>query len=175
MTEIRINRKQNAGEEYAEYSQIVQQYHRYDIYDRELSGNKTLDDRYIAEAKRRQLIILAGMNDNEYQELQRSLENHIVQKRINLKEQRQALLELASESPDGKIYTYCVEEAEGDAVEPLAVFDVHDMDAAERFAGEAAENKTDDSTIQISESLFDSDGNILGTNRIAFVVRSWTD
>ncbi|MBE6128139.1 MAG: hypothetical protein E7185_02575 [Erysipelotrichaceae bacterium] len=174
MTETRTNRKQNE-EEYAEYSQAVQRYHRYDEYIDDLSKKKETDERYIAEAKKKQLIILAGMNEDEYRELQKSLKNHIVQKRIHLDQQHKELMKLTEKSPDGKIYTYCVESVDDDLCSPLAVFSSTDLDEARRYASEAYENRTDDYTIQISEGLFDSDGNMLGNTMTAFVLDSWAD
>ena len=174
MTEIRIKRNQ-IEEEFAKYSKAVQRYHRYGVYVDDLSGKKDIDEHYVAEVKKRQLIILAGMNEDEYRELQTSLENHIVQKRIYLDQQYKELIKLAEESLDGKIYTYCVESCDDGLCSPLAVFNSNELDEARRYAREAYENRTDDCTIQISEGLFDSEGNMLGNTMIAFVLESWGD
>ena len=174
MTEIRITKKQNE-EEYAEYSESVQRYHRYDVYLDYLSGEQGADERFINEANSKQLIILAGMNDDEYRELLNSLENHIVQKRISVKAQHELLLKAAEESPDGKIYTYCVESVDDDLCSPLEVFSSTDLDEARRYAREAYENRTADCTIQIREGLFDGDGNILVEKMITFVNEEWNN
>ena len=174
MKEKRMNENQNEVK-YSGYSKEVVRYHGYDYCIDVLSENKDAHERFIAEVKKRQLIILAGMNEDEYQELQKSFEGHIVQKRIYLDSQRKTLLKLAEESPDGKIYIYCVESIDEDMTTPLEVFGRDDLDEARRYAREAYENRTDESTIQVSEGLFDSEGNMLGEPRIAFVVETWGD
>lgn len=172
MTEIIIKKNQNE-DEYVGFSQSVQRYHRYDVYLDNLSGDKETDKRYYAEAWSRQLITLARMDEDEYQELQNSLENHIAQKRISVKVLHEMLLDIAKNSSDGKLYTYCVESVIEDMCNPLAVFTSKELDEARRFASEAYENRTDDSSIQISEGLFDSEGNMRGGTIITFVIESW--
>lgn len=173
MAEIRIGTRKDPREEYRGYSYAVQRYHRYDIYLNELPEDKAARHRYANECVRKQLIILAGMSEEEYEELQRSLANHVVQKKIETAKQYQYLKNLASESPDGKIYTYCVEEVTDDMTASLAVFDSHELGQAKDFARNAFLDLKH--TVQLCEGLFDSEGNILGDTKLSFIVEVYGD
>ncbi len=173
MPEIRINRKQDPEKEYGHCSQSVQEYHRYDVYLDDLCNNRKANERRFFESFRKQLIILAGMNEDEYQELQKTLEGHIVQKRIEAAEQRRKVMEFASGSPDGRIYTYCVDRVEDDLCVPLAVFEYSELDQARSFAREAAGEQN--MTIQLCEGMFDCEGNVLCNDRITAVIDTWND
>lgn len=172
MNEIRIDGRKHR--EYEGYSKSVQEYHMYDIYEEDLSDIQTVSGRYVAEANMKQLIILSGMNESEYQELQDSLTNHVQQKKIRLAEQRLELAELAKESSDGKIYPFCVELLKEDVSYPLAVFKISELKQAKEYADQVFERNIDNHfTVQLSEGLFGKDGNALGNNRLIFVSEEW--
>lgn len=168
MTEIRITGRKDPREEYRDYPYAVQLYHTYDVYMDDLSEDPSERKRYANRLYRKQLIILAGMNDQEYRELQRSLQGHAVQKRIEVNRQHQELLKLAGSLPDGKIYTYCVEEVSDDMSVPLAVFDTHDLDRAKDLARDIYMNEK--RTVQICEGLYDLAGNIPGDTKLSFII-----
>lgn len=174
MAEIRIGKRKN--EEYACYSEPVQQYHNYDIFEEELSDNKVVNEQYVADMNIKQLIVLAVMTENEYTELQKSMEKHIVQKKIKLAEQRQELIQLAKESSNGKIYPYCIDRVDGDICYPLAVFSLDELEHAKTYASiEFERNRDSCSSIQLSEGLFGKDGNVLGNRNITFVIDEWSN
>ncbi len=173
MPEIRINRKQDPEKEYGHCSQSVQEYHRYDVYLDDLCNNRKTNEHRFFESFRKQLVILAGMNEDEYQELQKTLEGHIVQKRIEVSDQRRKVTELAAESADGRIYTYCVDRIEEDLCVTLAVFEFSELDQARSFAREAAAEQN--MTIQLCEGMFDCEGSVLCNDRITAVIDTWND
>lgn len=174
MSEIRIDKRKN--EEYACYSESIQQYHKYDVFEEELSDNKVVNDQYVSEMYRKQLLILACMTEDEYTELQKSIEKHIVQKKIRLARQRQELMKLVKESSDGKIYPYCIERINGDICYPIAVFSLDELEQAKAYASNEFERNRDGcSSIQLSEGLFGKDGNVLGNSNVTFVIDEWSN
>ena len=174
MSEIRIGKRQHR--EYTDYSEIVQQYHRYDVYEDDLSSFKELNELIFSESNKKQLILLSCMNEGEYEELQKSLDNHIPQKRIKLAEQHQQLAKLAEKSSDGKIYPYCVERLHNGVCYPLAVFNWNELEQAKLFARNEFERNIDDySSVQLSEGLFGKDGDILGTIKTTFVIEEYSN
>ena len=86
MPEIRITPKRPVYEEYADYPEIVQIYHQYDLY---VSDCKDLSREEMQKLSARtviqQLMVLSQMNEEEYKELQRSVEHHIPSTRYQLK------------------------------------------------------------------------------------------
>ena len=86
MPEIRITPKKPVCEEYADYPEIVQIYHQYDLYLDDCRGLPREEmQRLSARTVIQQLLVLAQMNEEEYRELERSVENHIPSTRYQLK------------------------------------------------------------------------------------------
>ena len=177
MSEIRIDQKQDVREVYKGYPASVQLYHVYDIFadEYETMGGSELK-RYIEDAEQSQLIILAGMDDSEYQQLQDSFRNHILQKRIRLDEQRRKLKHLAKRTPDGVIYTYCVERVDEDMCVPLKVFRIDEYEEARNYAEDMFESAgTGKVYIQLCEGIYDRGGDMLSDKYFSFVNEVWGD
>ena len=97
MPEIRLTEKRPVTEEYAAYPELVQIWHRYDLYTEDYKTHTEEEMKQIAGTSRlKQLLVLARMNEEEYEALQKSLDGHIVQTRIKLAEDRQMIRETIS-------------------------------------------------------------------------------
>lgn len=81
-----LNPKERVAELYRNFSIPVQLYHAYDLQLQDyFSGNRKRIARFSSMAK---AVILYHMTDEEYEELQKSMEGHIIQARIQLAEDR---------------------------------------------------------------------------------------
>ena len=90
MPEIRITPKRPVYEEYAGYPEIVQIYHQYDLYLEDCRGlTREEMQKLSARTVIQQLLVLSQMNEEEFKELQRSVENHIPSTRHQLKYDRE--------------------------------------------------------------------------------------
>ncbi len=85
MPEIRITEKLPVREEYAGCPELVQIWHQYDLYPEDCENQTEEEMRKISGTYRlKKLLVLARMNEQEYEALQQSLTGHILQARIEL-------------------------------------------------------------------------------------------
>ena len=98
---IRITPKRPVREEYADYPELVQIYHQYDIYAEDYVNKEDSEQgRIAAKNSYCQDLVLAMMNEDEFRELLRSCNGFIAQGKADIVRRYRRIREITSLMPD---------------------------------------------------------------------------